>query len=78
MDLVNFAGRIAVAVSCMVVILVVGLLILAGICMAVGAVESATHPQSPVQVAQDYQNLSERIDAGAAGIAHAVPTMPGK
>jgi hypothetical protein len=73
MSLTSFCGKVAIAVSCLIVLIFVGLLILAGICLGIGAYESATNPNATHDMQQEYQNLSQQIDTGSGQVQHVQP-----
>ena len=77
MTLTNFCGRIAIGVSCLVVMFFVGLIILAGICLVMGAYESTTNPNAANQTAQEYQEAQHQIQTGVSHIQKAVPAGAG-
>ncbi|MFZ0675404.1 hypothetical protein [Methanoregula sp.] len=78
MSLLDFCGKVAISVSCLIVLVAVVLALLLGFCFLLGAYESATNSHVQQDTAQDLQNASAQINAGAADIAHAVPAVPGK
>ena len=68
MSLLSFCGKVAVGVSCLIVIAFVILILLAVFCVGLGAY-ACTQTNMPAQDAQQtYQNVSAKINIGVAGI----------
>ena len=77
MNVFETCGKLAAGVSVLVVLLAIGLVVLVIACMALGAYESVTNPQSSSQTAQEYQQLQQNISSDADQIHHAVPAGAG-
>ena len=59
--IIGFCGKIAIAVSCLVVIIVVCLFVLMLILTAWGGYESTTNPHATQDARQEYQNFSQEL-----------------
>jgi predicted PurR-regulated permease PerM len=66
-------GWVAVLVACAIVVLAVLLAALLGFCLVLGAYEQTTNPHSTIQISQEYQNISQQINAGVRDINNVVP-----
>jgi Na+-transporting methylmalonyl-CoA/oxaloacetate decarboxylase gamma subunit len=73
MTFTNLCGRLAIWVSCAIVIICVVLGLLAIFCMGMGAYESATNPHAAQDTQVAYQNVSEQIGNASRAIQNAVP-----
>jgi hypothetical protein len=69
----NACGRLAIWVSCAIVIICVVLGLLAIFCLGMGLYESATNPNATHDMQQEYQNLSQQIDTGSGQVQHVQP-----
>lgn len=75
-SLFKFCGLVAIAVSCAIVLFFVVLIVLAGICTVLGAVESATNPNAAQDAAQEYTQLQANISQAQSALSHAVQGVP--
>ena len=77
MSLLSFCGKVAVGVSCLIVIAFVILILLAVFCVGLGAVSSVTNPHVAQDTQQEYQQLQENISHAQVGISGAVQNITG-
>jgi Na+-transporting methylmalonyl-CoA/oxaloacetate decarboxylase gamma subunit len=68
MNFIDMCGKVAILVSCAIVLIFVVLLILGAFCVGMGAYESATNPHAAQDTQTEYQNVSEQINHGASQI----------
>jgi hypothetical protein len=73
MNFIDMCGKVAILVSCAIVLIFVVLLILGAFCVGMGAYESATNPHAGQDTQQEYQNVSEQIGNASRAIQNAVP-----
>ena len=77
MSLVGFCGKVAIAVSCLIVLISIFLFILLGACVALGGCESVSNPHASEDARAEYQNVTAEIAAGKAGLNLAVQNVTG-
>lgn len=73
MNLTNFCGKVALAVSCAIVIICVVLGLLAIFCLGMGLYESTINPHAAQDTQTEYQNVSEQINHGTNQIQNVMP-----
>jgi hypothetical protein len=78
MSLLSFCGKIAAGISILIILAFIGLIILAVICIGLGAYESYTNPHVQQDTALEYQQLQENISHAQEGIPGAVTNVTGK